>query len=39
MITARQPVTGRGVGLPRVLWIPATLGFALIILPVLGLFL
>jgi molybdate transport system permease protein len=37
--TARQPVTGRGVGLPRVLWIPATLGFALISLPVVGLLL
>jgi len=36
---ARQPVTGRGVGLPRVLWIPAALGFALICLPVLGLIL
>ena len=35
--TARQPVTGRGVGLPRVLWVPAALAFALIALPVVGL--
>jgi molybdate transport system permease protein len=37
--TARQPVTGRRVGLPRALWIPATLGFVLISLPVVGLLL
>ena len=39
MTTTRQPVTGRGVGLPRVLWIPAALAFALIALPVVGLLL
>ena len=39
MTTTRQPVTRRGVGLPRVLWVPATLAFALIALPVVGLML
>ena len=39
MTTTRQPVTARGVGLPRVLWVPAALGFALIALPVFGLLL
>jgi molybdate transport system permease protein len=37
--TTRQPVTRRGVGLPRVLWVPAALAFALIALPVVGLML
>jgi len=35
--TTRQPVTRRGVGLPRVLWVPAALAFAIIALPVVGL--
>ena len=39
MTTARQPVAGRGVGLPRLLWVPASLAFALIALPVVGLML
>ena len=39
MTTTRQPETGRGVGLPRLLWVPAALGFALIALPVVGLML
>jgi molybdate transport system permease protein len=37
-MTTRQPVE-RGVGLPRFLWFPAALAFALISLPVLGLLL
>ena len=37
MTTTRQPVTRRGVGLPRVLWVPAALAFAIIALPVVGL--
>ena len=39
MTTTRQPVTERGVGLPRLLWVPAALAFALIALPVVGLML
>ena len=39
MTTTRQPITGRGVGLPGVLWVPAALAFALIALPVVGLML
>ncbi|MDT7577981.1 MAG: molybdate transport system permease protein [Pseudonocardiales bacterium] len=37
MTTTRQPGRQRGVGLPRLLWVPAVIGFALIALPVLGL--
>jgi molybdate transport system permease protein len=37
-MTTRQPVE-RGVGLPRLLWFPAAIAFALISLPVLGLLL
>jgi molybdate transport system permease protein len=35
--TTRQPDRQRGIGLPRLLWVPAAVAFALIALPVLGL--
>ena len=39
MTTTRQPGRTRGVGLPRLLWVPAAVAFALIFLPVVGLLL
>ncbi len=39
MTTTRQPGRQRGIGLPRLLWVPAVIAFALIALPVVGLLL